>query len=29
LDYGGATIVNGSVYINSGNALLAFSIDGK
>jgi polyvinyl alcohol dehydrogenase (cytochrome) len=29
LDYGGATIVNGSVYINSGNVLLAFSIDGK
>jgi polyvinyl alcohol dehydrogenase (cytochrome) len=29
LDYGGATIVNGSVYINSGNALLAFSVDGK
>jgi len=29
LDFGGATIVNGSVYINSGNALLAFSIDGK
>jgi polyvinyl alcohol dehydrogenase (cytochrome) len=29
LDFGGATIVNGSVYINSGNALLAFSVDGK
>jgi polyvinyl alcohol dehydrogenase (cytochrome) len=29
LDAGGATIVNGSVYINSGNALLAFSVDGK
>jgi len=29
LDYGGATIVNGSVYINSGNTLLAFSVDGK
>jgi polyvinyl alcohol dehydrogenase (cytochrome) len=29
LDRGGATIVNGSVYINSGNALLAFSVDGK
>jgi hypothetical protein len=25
LDRGGATIVNGMVYINSGNALLAFS----
>ena len=29
LDQGGATIVNGSVYINSGNTLLAFSVDGK
>ncbi len=29
LDFGGATIVNGTVYINSGNALLAFSVDGK
>jgi polyvinyl alcohol dehydrogenase (cytochrome) len=29
LDHGGATIVNGSVYINSGNALLAFSVGGK
>jgi polyvinyl alcohol dehydrogenase (cytochrome) len=29
LDHGGATIVNGMVYINSGNALLAFSVDGK
>jgi polyvinyl alcohol dehydrogenase (cytochrome) len=29
LDRGGATIVNGSVYINSGNTLLAFSVDGK
>ena len=29
LDYGGATIVNGSVYINSGAVLLAFSVDGK
>ncbi len=29
LDHGGATIVNGTVYINSGNALLAFSVDGK
>jgi polyvinyl alcohol dehydrogenase (cytochrome) len=29
LDHGGATIVNGSVYINSGNSLLAFSVDGK
>ena len=29
LDHGGATIVNGYVYINSGNALLAFSVDGK
>jgi polyvinyl alcohol dehydrogenase (cytochrome) len=29
LDHGGATIVNGSVYINSGNSLLAFSVGGK
>jgi polyvinyl alcohol dehydrogenase (cytochrome) len=29
LDHGGATIVNGSVYLNSGNTLLAFSVDGK
>jgi polyvinyl alcohol dehydrogenase (cytochrome) len=29
LDHGGATVVNGSVYINSGNALLAFSVDAK
>ena len=29
LDHGGATIVNGGVYIVSGNALLAFSVDGK
>ena len=29
LDHGGATIVNGIVYINSGNTLLAFSVDGK
>jgi polyvinyl alcohol dehydrogenase (cytochrome) len=29
LDFGGATIVNGSVYINSGNTLLTFSVDGK
>lgn len=29
LDCGGPTIVNGSVYINSGNTLLAFSVDGK
>jgi polyvinyl alcohol dehydrogenase (cytochrome) len=29
LDHGGATIVNGSVYINSGNTLLAFSVGGK
>ncbi len=29
LDHGGATIVNGSVYVNSGNALLAFSVEGK
>jgi polyvinyl alcohol dehydrogenase (cytochrome) len=29
LDHGGSTIVNGIVYVNSGNALLAFSVDGK
>jgi polyvinyl alcohol dehydrogenase (cytochrome) len=29
LDHGGATVVNGMVYINSGNALLAFSVNGK
>jgi polyvinyl alcohol dehydrogenase (cytochrome) len=29
LDHGGATVVNGTVYINSGNALLAFSVNGK
>jgi polyvinyl alcohol dehydrogenase (cytochrome) len=29
LDHGGATIVNGTVYVNSGNALLAFSVGGK
>ena len=29
LDHGGATIVNGIVYVNSGNALLAFSVGGK
>ncbi len=29
LDHSGATIVNGLVYINSGNALLAFSVNGK
>jgi polyvinyl alcohol dehydrogenase (cytochrome) len=29
LDHGGATIVNGIVYVNSGNVLLAFSVDGK
>jgi hypothetical protein len=38
LDQGGATIVNGVVYVNSGygqragqpgNVLLAFSVDGK
>ncbi|MEO7206458.1 MAG: PQQ-binding-like beta-propeller repeat protein [Steroidobacteraceae bacterium] len=29
LDHGGATIVNGGVYIVSGNTLLAFSVDGK
>ena len=29
LDHGGPVIVNGIVYINSGNVLLAFSVDGK
>ncbi len=29
LDHGGATIVNGTVYVNSGNTLLAFSVSGK
>jgi polyvinyl alcohol dehydrogenase (cytochrome) len=29
LDHGGATIVNGTVYVNSGNTLLAFSVEGK
>jgi polyvinyl alcohol dehydrogenase (cytochrome) len=29
LDRGGATIVNGTVYVDSGNTLLAFSVDGK
>lgn len=29
LDHGGASIVNGSVYVDSGNTLLAFSVDGK
>jgi polyvinyl alcohol dehydrogenase (cytochrome) len=29
LDHDGATIVNGTVYINSGNTLLAFSVNGK
>jgi polyvinyl alcohol dehydrogenase (cytochrome) len=29
LDHGGATIVNGMVYVNSGTTLLAFSVDGK
>ena len=29
LDHGGVTIVNGMVYLNSGNALLAFSVGGK
>ena len=29
LDHGGPTIVNGIVYVNSGNALLAFSVAGK
>jgi polyvinyl alcohol dehydrogenase (cytochrome) len=29
LDHGGPTIVNGTVYVNSGNALLAFTVGGK
>ncbi len=29
LDHGGATIVTGTVYVNSGNALLAFTVGGK
>ena len=29
LDHGGPTIVNGTVYVNAGNALLALSVDGK
>jgi polyvinyl alcohol dehydrogenase (cytochrome) len=29
LDHGGVTIVNGTVYVNSGNALLAFSVGGQ
>lgn len=29
LDRGGATIVNGAVYVNSGNALLVFTVDGQ
>jgi polyvinyl alcohol dehydrogenase (cytochrome) len=29
LDRGGATIVNGTLYVNSGNTLLAFSVDGR
>ena len=29
LDHGGATIVNGAVYVNSGNALLVFTVDGQ
>jgi len=29
LDHGGATIVGGILYVNSGDALLAFSADGK
>ncbi len=29
LDRGGATIVNGTLYVNSGNSLLAFSVDGR
>jgi len=29
LDHGGATIVNGTVYVNSGNALLAFTVNGR
>ncbi|HEX4243180.1 MAG TPA: PQQ-binding-like beta-propeller repeat protein [Steroidobacteraceae bacterium] len=29
LDRGGPTVVNGMLYLNSGNALLAFTVDGK
>jgi len=29
LDHGGPTIVAGTLYVNSGDALLAFSVDGK
>ena len=29
LDYGGAAIVNGILYVNSGNVLLALSVNGK
>ena len=29
LDRGGASVVNGTLYVNSGNALLAFSVEGK
>jgi polyvinyl alcohol dehydrogenase (cytochrome) len=29
LDHGGPTIVGGTLYVNSGDALLAFSVDGK
>jgi polyvinyl alcohol dehydrogenase (cytochrome) len=29
LDRGGTTIVNGAVYVNSGNALLVFTVDGQ
>ena len=29
LDFSGATIVNGALYVNSGNALLVFSVDGQ
>jgi polyvinyl alcohol dehydrogenase (cytochrome) len=29
LDFSGATIVNGAVYVNAGNALLVFSVDGQ
>lgn len=29
LDRGGAVVVAGTVFVNSGDALLAFSLDGK
>jgi polyvinyl alcohol dehydrogenase (cytochrome) len=29
LDRGGAVVVGGMVYVNSGDVLLAFSVDGK